>query len=362
MSVLAEIDLDALRHNAMLVRQIASGSRIMAVVKSMAYGHGAVPVARALESVVDAFAVARVSEGVELRAANVRLPIVVLEGPGSAEELALCADFALQATLHHPSQLALLRENSAVPAMDYWLKFDTGMHRLGFPAAYAAERVAQVLGMSQVASLACMTHLACADDPGDAMTRRQWQRFADGLADTPVQKSVANSAGILAWPETHADWVRPGLMLYGASPLISRGARELGLQPVMTLSAPLLAINDVPAGESVGYGATWRAPEAMRLGVVGVGYGDGYPRQIGEEGKVLLQGKLLPVVGRVSMDMLTVDLRGVHASVGDRVTLWGQGLPVDEVAGWAGTIPYTLLCGVTARVERRYRITDGQSR
>lgn len=352
--MVADIDLAALRHNLGVVRRLVGSSGIMAVVKSMAYGHGAVPVARALQDQADALAVARVEEGVALREAGIELPLVVLEGPTRSEHLEQAWRSGLQLAIHHESQLSLLEDHADEP-VDCWLKVDTGMHRLGFPASQARSLYRCLSGMSAVSSLRLMTHLACADDAANPATDRQlglWQAATAGLG---TECSVANSAGILNWPASHGDWVRPGLMLYGASPLLGRSAADLDLLPVMSLRAPLLAINRLQRGDSVGYGATWQAPEAMPVGVVGIGYGDGYPRHIGSDARVLLNGRLVPVVGRVSMDMITVDLREIPARVGDTATLWGRGLPVDHVADWAGTIPYTLLCGVTARVARRYR-------
>ena len=353
-SVYAEIDLGALRHNLEVVRRRAPSAGVMAVVKSMAYGHGALPVARALADAVDALAVARFEEGVELREAGLDVPIVVLEGPTCAAHLEAAFGHDLQMTLHHSSQLPLLDDYADEP-IDCWLKLDTGMHRLGFAAAGAGTLFRQLQALPAVASLRLMTHLACADDLSDDATVAQLQLLHEACSGLDAELSIANSAGILGWPQSHADWVRPGLMLYGASPLIGKSARDFGLRPVMTLKAPLIAIKQLRAGDPVGYGGSWRASEAMSLGVVGIGYGDGYPRHMGVDGQVLVRDQRAPVVGRVSMDMITVDLRGLEAQVGDPVTLWGEGLPADTVAAWANTIPYTLFCGVTARVERRYR-------
>jgi len=352
-SVYAEIDLAALRHNLGVVRKHAPAAGVMAVVKSMAYGHGAVPVARALADSADALGVARFEEGVALREAGLATPIVVLEGPTRAEQLEAAFKLDLQLTIHHESQLPLLQDYADEP-LDCWLKVDTGMHRLGFPVGRMRTLFERLRQLPAVASLRVMTHLACADDLTNPATANQLQRLVEATGGLQTEKSIANSAGILAWPDSHADWVRPGLMLYGASPVMGKAADDYDLQAVMTLKAPLIAINDLEAGEAVGYGGTWLAPEAMPLGVVGIGYGDGYPRHIGAGAQVLLNGQRVPVVGRVSMDMITLDLRGVRAQVGDIVTLWGKGLPADEVATWANTIPYTLFCGVTARVERRY--------
>lgn len=325
----------------------------MAVVKSLAYGHGAARVAGALQEDADALAVARFEEGVALREAGITAPIVILEGPTRGDHLELAFRHNLQLVIHHDSQLPLLRDYSDEP-VDCWLKFDTGMHRLGFPAEKVPRMYVELSVLPAVASLRLMSHLACADDTADSTTTDQVQRMQQVSVALDTECSLANSAGILAWPDSHLDWVRPGLMLYGASPLIGSSAADSDLRPVMNLRAPLIAINQLQPGDAVGYGATWRAPEAMPVGVVGIGYGDGYPRHIGEGAQVLLNGQRVPVVGRVSMDMITIDLRRVQAQVGDPVTLWGEGLPADEVAAWANTIPYTLFCGVTARVERRY--------
>lgn len=353
-SVFAEINLSALRHNLGVVRQHALSAGVMAVVKAMAYGHGAVPVARAIAAQADALAVARLEEGVALREAGIELPIVVLEGHTRPEHLDIAFKQNLQLTIHHASQLPMLREYADEP-VDCWLKLNTGMHRLGFPVQEAEALFNEISRLPAVAGLRLMTHLACADDLSDSTTDRQVQRLHHACSGLNAELSIANSAGILAWPDTHADWVRPGLMLYGASPVIGKRAVDFDLRPVMTLKAPLIAVNQLQAGDAVGYGGTWTAPGPMPLGVVGIGYGDGYPRHVGGDAHVLLHGQRVPIVGRVSMDMITVDLSGVNAQVGDLVTLWGEGLPADEVAAWADTIPYTLFCGVTGRVQRRYR-------
>ncbi len=353
-SVYAEIDLSALRHNLAVVRRYASGARVMAVIKAQAYGHGILMLAQALASEVDALAVARIEEGCALREAGIDCPVVVLEGPVHQAHLDIAARLSLQLTIHHDSQLDLLGAHAGGP-LGCWLKVDTGMHRLGFPLEHSGIAWSALTRLAAVKPLGVMTHLACADDPGDPMTAEQLQRMRSACGGLQAEQSIANSAAILAWPDSHADWVRPGLMLYGASPLVGKTAAMLDLRPVMTLRAQLIATKTLIKGDPVGYGASWRAPEDMPLGVVGIGYGDGYPRGIGAGAEVLLAGRRVPIVGRVSMDMITVDLRGVQAAVGDSVTLWGEGLPVEEVAAWADTIPYTLFCGVTDRVERRYR-------
>ncbi len=357
----ARIDLDALRHNLGVARAAAAGRRVMAVIKANAYGHGLQRVCGALAS-ADALAVARVGEGLALRQAGCHGEIVVLEGCFDEQELHAAARSGLQLVVHHPEQLALLRVAQPDRPVHCWLKVDTGMHRLGFAPEAAVRAYAALAELAAVAERPrLMTHLANADDLDDPFTTEQLRRFQPLVARYGVATSVANSAGILGWPGCHGDWVRPGLMLYGASPLLGGRAAAHGLLPVMTFSARLIAINRLRAGDPVGYGGSWHCPEDMPIGVVGVGYGDGYPRAVPPGTPVLVKGQRAPVVGRVSMDMLTVDLRGIGTPrVGDPVTLWGAGLPAEEIAAAAGTIPYTLFCGITARVD--FSVNDRASR
>lgn len=355
LGVYALIDLAALQHNLQVVRQQAPNSKVLAVLKSQGYGHGALPVAQALQAQADALGVARVEEALALRQAGISADIVVLEGPLHASDIDSAQRQDLILTIHHPHQLELLKQANPKPKLRCWLKLDTGMHRLGFVPEQVASLLAELKAIAAVADdVVLMTHLANADDTADPASGHQLQRMQAATSDLALPQSIANSAGILAWPDSHKDWVRPGLMLYGASPLIGKSADDLGLCPVMTLKAPLIAINALKKGEPVGYGGTWQADRDMRLGVVGIGYGDGYPRHIGPQGQVLLHGQRLPVIGRVSMDMIAIDLQDCDAEIGDGVTLWGGDLPLDEVAAWANTIPYTLICGLTARVPRIY--------
>lgn len=350
----ARINLAALRHNLAVARRYAPNSRIVAVVKSQAYGHGMLEVACALQHDADALAVARLQEALALRESGIQNQVLVLEGVNDADELQAASYQQIDIVLHHPGQIALLHQTKVPKPLACWLKLDTGMHRLGLPVAQAGRFIKQLQSCACVGALKLMTHLANADDLADATSAQQLTRMAANTDPYGLPQSIANSAGILAWPQSHADWIRPGLMLYGASPLPGRAAAEYGLQAVMALQARLVSIKPVPKGAPVGYGGTWQAPQDMLLGVVGIGYGDGYPRQI-SNAQALLNGQRAPIVGRVSMDMLTLDLRHVAADIGDTVTLWGEGLPINEVAGWADTIPYTLMCGVTARVQRYYQ-------
>jgi len=351
----ARIDLAALVNNLGVVRREAPKSRVWAVIKADAYGHGMAAAARALHS-ADGLAVARVGEALELREAGIDRPLLVLEGAGSPEELQASVRLGIQVAVHREGQVAWVEGAGGLPGavpLGVWVKVDTGMHRLGLePAAVPGvlDRLACSLG---VRVLGLMTHLANADDPSDPLSAAQCARLRQVAADTGLPLSIGNSAGILAVPESRADWVRPGIMLYGTSPFHDRSAASLGLQPVMTLVTQLIAVQRLKRGDAVGYGQTWACPEAMPVGIAAVGYADGYPRHAPSGTPVLVRGARCPLVGRVSMDMIHVDLRPLpDAKPGDPVTLWGQGLPVDEVAARAGTISYELLCRVTPRVPR----------
>jgi alanine racemase len=351
----AIIDLAALRHNLGVARKAAPGSRILAVIKANAYGHGALRVARALGD-ADALGVARVSEGIGLRQEGIRQPIVVLEGCCDREDLEAAAAQGLQLAIHAPEQVRLLLQTPLPQTVDCWIKVDSGMHRLGFPPQEVVALFQRLRDCPAVGELRLLTHLACADDRADPATEGQLGRFLPLLEQLEAEASIANSAGLLGWPQARRDWVRPGILLYGASPFLDALGPELGLRPVMTLRSRLIAVRRFGAGEPIGYGATWRCPEAMPIGVVAIGYGDGYPRHARPGTPVLLHGRRAPLVGRVSMDMITIDLRQhPEAAPGDAVTLWGEGLPAEAVAAQADTIPYQLFCGVTGRVALRER-------
>ncbi len=347
------IDRQALRHNLARVREAAPNSRVIAAVKADAYGHGLVTVAETLDQ-ADGFAVARLEEGIALREAGIDRPIVVLQGVDTAQELAAAVAHDLQLCIHQEHQLALLELSPPGRPLDLWIKIDTGMHRLGFAPERARAVFEALNGASFLrAAPRLMTHLACADERDGERTAEQVGLFDTAVAGLDAEQSIANSAGVLAWPETHRDWVRPGIMLYGGTPFINGNAAQDGLEPVMTLTAPLFAINHIRRGEAVGYGATWVCPEDMNVGVAAIGYGDGYPRHASNGAPALVNGQRSRVIGRVSMDMVTLDLRGIDARVGDEVVLWGKGLPIEEVAAAAGTISYELMCGVGSRVRAR---------
>lgn len=346
----ADIRLDALRHNLATIRKRAPKSRVLAVIKANAYGHGIEPVARALAD-ADAFAVACIDEALRVRTARVSNPVVLLEGVFSPEEQALAAANNFEVVVHSARQLEWLRAYRGTP-LKVWLKLDSGMNRLGFkPEEFRAAWNA-LDGMAGVdGSPRQMTHLARADERDAAFTTRQQRIFDELTADLPGEKSIANSAGTLAFPETHRDWIRPGGLLYGVSPLERSDGPAEGLRPVMTVSTELIAVKRLQSGEAIGYGGQWCAPEAMPYGIAAIGYGDGYPRHATSGTPVLVNGRRVPLIGRVSMDMIAVDLRSQpDATPGSPVVLWGEGLPLEEVAAKAGTITYELLCGVTRRV------------
>ncbi|MCB2262146.1 MAG: alanine racemase [Candidatus Thiosymbion ectosymbiont of Robbea hypermnestra] len=352
----AVIDHSALRHNLGLVRRHTPDSRVWAVVKADAYGHGMVPVATSLAA-ADGLAVARVEEGVRLREAEIARPILVLEGALFADELAAARGHGLALAVHQPDQVALLAQTPPARPLRVWIKVDTGMHRLGFDPREVPDLLARLdadPGVEKPVGL--MTHLANADDVHDPLTPRQCDRLRALDPAARYELSIGNSAGILAFPASRTHWVRPGIMLYGASPLGRRTAAELKLRPVMRLATRLIAVRSLRRGDRVGYGGAYVCPEDMPVGVAAIGYGDGYPRHAPTGTPVLVGGRRASLVGRVSMDMISLDLRGLpESAVGDSVILWGEGLPVDEVAEWAGTIPYELLCQVTPRVRREHR-------
>jgi alanine racemase len=329
----------------------------MAVIKANAYGHGAVAAARALTD-ADAFAVASVEEAVQLREAGVSASIVLLEGIFEPEELATVSAHRLQMVVHTEEQVRWLEEARSGPALCLWLKINTGMNRLGF-APEDAPGVWQRLQRLPCIDRGCMrwmSHLSCADECDNPVTSQQLHRFTGAVQNEVGERSLANSAALLTRPDTHLDWVRPGIMLYGASPVEPECKLSAALRPAMTFESRLIAVHRHGKGDPIGYGQSWTCPEDMTVGVVAAGYADGYPRHAPNGTPVLVNGRHAALVGRVSMDMLCVDLRGQRrARAGDPVVLWGEGLPVETVAAHAGTISYELLCGVGVRVPRVYQ-------
>lgn len=353
----ALIDTAALRHNLGTIRAYAPGAKVMAVIKANAYGHGLVSTALALAD-ADSFAVARLEEGLSLRAAGIGAPIVLLEGVFNAEQLAEAAHHGFELVVHDPLQLRLLEAHRGAERFVVWIKIDTGMNRLGFRPEAVAGAIARLRALTVPAlELRVMTHLARADERNEMMTREQVAVFDETLATAGLAgaqrlaTSIGNSAGTLGWPMAHGDWVRPGLALYGVSPFTDESAEKHGLRPVMTLETTVLTVREVKQGESVGYGGAWRAGRNSSIAILAAGYGDGLPRHLANGTPVLVGGARYPLVGRVSMDMIAVDItRAPKVTAGNRVVVWGEGLPVEEVAAHAGTIPYELLCGVSQRV------------
>lgn len=353
----ALIDTAALRHNLGTIRAYAPGARIMAVVKANAYGHGLVNTALALAD-ADAFAVARLEEGIALRSAGVRAPIVLLEGVFSAEQLAEAAHHRFELVVHDPLQLKLLEAHRGAERFVIWIKMDTGMNRLGFRPEAFTEALARLRALSVPAlELRLMTHLARADEREQWMTREQVAAFDHAIAVSGLSganrmaTSIGNSAGILGWPSAHGDWVRPGLALYGVSPFGGETADKHGLKPVMTLETTVITVRQVKRGETVGYAGAWKAERDSAIAILAAGYGDGLPRHLESGTPVLVGGARHPLVGRVSMDMVAVDVTAAPKVVtGNKAVIWGAGLPVEEVAAHADTIPYELLCGVSQRV------------
>ncbi|CAH9054874.1 Alanine racemase [Pseudoalteromonas holothuriae] len=352
----AEIDLSALAHNLCCIKQIAPNAKVMAVLKANAYGHGLVTIAQHLQK-ADAFAVARIDEALALRAGGITNPIVLLEGFFNASDIPILLANNFQAVIHNEEQLYALEQAKLDAPIATWLKVDTGMHRLGVePQQLNAfyHRLKNSNNVKQQINL--MTHFSCADDTKNTKTTEQIATFARLVDNKQEQVCLANSAGIIGWPKSHGDWIRPGLMLYGVSPMQHQIAHNHGLRPVMKLITRVIAIRRLPANKPVGYGGRWQSNKETILAVVAMGYGDGYPRHAKNGTPVIIKGQRFGIVGSVSMDMITVDIGDNQANIhiGDEVEMWGPNLPVEEVASHADTIPYELLCNVTPRVSYEY--------
>jgi alanine racemase len=354
-TALARIDTSALRHNVGVVRRLCPSSRIMAMVKADAYGHGLVAVARALRE-VDGMAVARLQEALTLREAGIRQRLLLLSTVLGADDLALCSALQIDVTAHDPESVAAIEAASRVNPLRVWLKLDSGMHRMGLdaPGFIAADRVLSIA--TGVVELTHMTHFSDADSPGCSTMDRQVECFrAVHAGNAAAQASLANSAAILTRPEVHADWVRPGIMLYGGRPLSNPPAHATSLRTAMTLTARVVTVREVGTGEQVGYARQWTAARPSRIAAVGIGYADGYPRHAPNGTPVWINGAIAPLAGRVSMDTITIDVTDLPAvGVGDEVVLWGPPLAAAAVAAHAGTIDYELLAGLGPRVDRAY--------
>jgi alanine racemase len=350
----AIIDLAALRANLEIAARLSPASRNMAVIKANAYGHGMVEVAAALEPHTDALAVATIEEAFTLRTSGIEGPLLVLQGATSQGDVEEAAARGLWLMLHEAGQVESLKSAGGNEPITVWLKIDTGMHRLGFSPAQAASALETLAAFPRVTKpIVLCTHLACADDLQSPVTGQQLSAFSAFTHGRGLPLSIANSAGIMHWAASHAAWNRPGIMLYGCDPTDAFDRTETKLKPVMSVVSEIMAIRDLQPGEGVGYGHRWKAESPARIGTISLGYGDGYPRHAPSGTPVLVNGKRAPLVGTVSMDMITVDLTGHDdVRVGDPVEAWGKNLLVNEVANHAGTIGYELLAGMTSRLPR----------
>ncbi|MBK9217100.1 MAG: alanine racemase [Uliginosibacterium sp.] len=346
--ILARIDPQAFRHNYLHAKQRAPGARAWAVVKANAYGHGLLTCAEAVRDVADGFALLEVSEAMRLRAAGFTQPILMLEGFFTENDLCLAAAHQISTVIHCDEQVRMLELAELSQPLAVFIKLNTGMNRLGFPLEQSNAVLARLQASGKLAQIGLMTHFAEADGQGIAEPLAQFEAVSR-LAGVP--RSAANSAALIRNPEAHYDWVRPGIMLYGGSPMPAlHSASALGLRPVMSLASEIIGVQHLRAGDRVGYSGTFTADRPMRVGTVACGYADGYPRHAGTGTPILVNGQRTRTLGRVSMDMLACDLTGIEADVGGRVTLWGESLAADDVAAAAGTISYELFCALAPRV------------
>ncbi|WP_261816114.1 alanine racemase [Vibrio gallicus] len=350
-AAVACINTDALQHNIQLIHHQAPSSKLLAVVKANGYGHGLLEVAKNAVG-TDAYGVARIEEALQLRSGGIVKPILLLEGFYSPDDLPILVTNNIQTVIHCEEQLVALEQAELDGSVVVWLKMDTGMHRLGVRPEQYDEFIERLHNCKNVAKpLRYISHFGCADELDNPITSRQIELFEATTENCQGERSIAASSGILSRPDSHFEWVRPGIIMYGVSPFSHNDASQMGYRPVMTLRSHLIAINELKAGESVGYGANWSTERDTKIGVIAIGYGDGYPRTAPNGTPVFVNGRKVPLAGRVSMDMLTVDL-GPDASdeVGDVAVMWGDNLPVEEVARFVGTIAYELVTKLTSRV------------
>ncbi len=351
-AAIAILSTENLHHNLSILRQASPNRRVIAMIKANAYGHGLRSVAQRLEKHVDSLGVASINEADALRKIGIKGSITLIEGVYEPDELLIASSQKFHVVFHDKTQIDWLEKSYLPLPLSAWIKVDTGMGRLGFDlndGEIAYERLKANPQLQQPVGI--MSHLACADDKDHSLNQRQLDRFRTFVAGKPGFKSLANSPAMLQFPDAHFDTVRPGLALYGVSPIQGKTAADLGLKPVMTLRTRLIAVRQMKKGSTIGYGCQFTCSDDMPMGVVAMGYGDGYPRTAGTGTPVLVNGERCQLVGRVSMDMLTIDLRSCpNAKPGDPVTLWGVGLPIEEVAVHTAHVPYDLLCGIQPRV------------
>ncbi len=353
----ATINLDAIAHNLSIVRKAAPRSKVMAVIKAHAYGHGLIPVAKVLNN-ADCLGVARMEEAWALRRAGIKNNIVVLSAYFDKADLHSCSEMNIDIVIHNKDSLERLLSVTLPKPLNIWLKIDTGMHRLGFPSHGVNALFCLLHKSDLVADIKLMTHFACADETQNQITSEQTLQFERACESIHAPLCLANSAAILAWPDTHKDWVRPGIMLYGIDPLDKANELSKQLQPVMQMSSRLIACRKIAKGDCVGYGASWQTNRDSIIGTIAIGYADGYPRHAKNGTPVLINNVRVPLVGRVSMDMITVDLTDhPSAKVGDEAILWGPSLNINEIAAMSDTISYELLTSVGKRVNFQY-LTD----
>ncbi len=346
--IFATISSQALQHNLAVVKQHVTTAKIMAVVKANAYGHGLIDVAHALHE-ADGFATLNISEAIDLREAGIEKPILLLEGTFGEDALRIAASFEISVVVHQSEQLKLIANAKLARPVNIYLKMNSGMNRLGFRPSVFKVVFDQLSSSHNVANITLMTHFATADE--EVGIAEPLKRFEEVTKAISAPKSLANSATILRYPEAHADWVRPGIMLYGASPVSSMLATAFDLQPAMQLNSEVIAVQTIEKGESVGYGNTFTASKQMKIGIVACGYADGYPRHAPSGTPIAVSGQLTKTLGRVSMDMLYCDLTDLSdVGLGSSVELWGNTVSVDTVAEASGTVGYELLCAVAPRV------------
>lgn len=345
------IDLQALRDNYRFLKSLSPESKLIAVIKADAYGHGALEAAQALEE-ADAFAVATVGEALQLREAGVSKKLMVLGGVINPVQMQSCIDQQVDIVIHQHWQIELLKNTDRINDIDIWVKFNSGMGRLGFSSEQIHQAVKAIEAVDSIGSVRLMTHLANADDITDDKSSQQ-VADVEALGLQEYEWGIANSAGLLGWPQCRKNWNRVGIALYGSDPLINQKYKNQ-LKPVMSFEARVVAINTLQAGQTVGYGGLYTCPTERTIAVVSVGYADGYPRHM-QNGEVIIRGQRYPVVGRVSMDMITLDVSDGDVQAGDDVELWGANMLAEEVASKAETISYELFCNAGCHGKREYR-------